>query len=154
MNDVILQSFQWLGGTPLGVLIRDSKWGFAIAEAIHLMGLALFGGTALVINLRLLGLGLTRQSARMLSKELGPWFAGSLITLILSGIVLASGETMKCYYNAAFRWKMLLLGLAVIVQFFAYRRSVAADLSSRVIGAAALLLWLGVGLAGRAVGLI
>lgn len=154
MTNLVLQVFQWLGSTSLGVLIRDSKWGFAIAETVHLIALAIFGGIVLVLNLRLMGLGLRRQSARTLFKELGPWFAASLAALVLSGIVLASGETMKCYYNAAFRWKMLLLVLALTVQYFAHRRAWDSGLYPHFFGLSALLVWFGVGLAGRAIGLL
>lgn len=154
MSHFVLPVFQWLGGTWLGVLIRDSKWGFAIAETVHLIALAIFGGVVLVVNLRLIGLGLKRQSARTLFKELGPWFAASLAALVLSGIVLVSGETMKCYYNAAFRWKMLLLVLALAVHRFAWSRADESGADGRVLGLSALLLWFGVGLAGRAVGLL
>ena len=47
----------------MGIAIRDSQWLFPVIEAFHLLGLAVIGGAVLVVNLRLLGFGLRRQSA-------------------------------------------------------------------------------------------
>jgi hypothetical protein len=43
--------FLWLGQTGLGTFMRESTWGFAIVETIHLLGLAVLGGAVLVGNL-------------------------------------------------------------------------------------------------------
>jgi hypothetical protein len=155
----LLPLFQRLAATPVGHLIRDSTWGFAIVETIHLLALAILGGTILIVDLRLLGLGLRRQSVSVLARELSPWFSGSLIAMLISGIVLTSGEAMKCYYHPAFRWKMALLAAAIAFYYTLHRKLVRSESAetttgSRIAGAVSLALWLSVGLAGRAIGLI
>ncbi len=139
--------------------MQNSRWGFAAVEAVHLLALTLLGGSVLVLDLRLLGLILRRESPRVLNRDLSRVLLSSLAILVLTGVALVSEEALKCYYNAAFRWKMALLAAAVLFYFTLYRRVVlrlasAATLASRVTAVISLSLWLGVGVAGRAIGLI
>lgn len=151
--------FVALAHSSLGQFMQNSRWGFAAVEAVHLLALTLLGGSVLVLDLRLLGLILRRESPRTLNRDLSRVLLSSLAILVLTGIALVSEEALKCYYNAAFRWKMALLAAAVLFYFTLYRRVVlslgsAATLTSRVTAVISLSLWLGVGIAGRAIGLI
>jgi hypothetical protein len=151
--------FVALAHSSLGQFMQNSRWGFAAVEAIHLLALTLLGGSVLVLDLRLLGLILRRESPRTLNRDLSRILLGSLAILVLTGVALVSEEALKCYYNTAFRWKMALLAAAVLFYFTLYRRVVltlgsAATLASRITAVVSLSLWLGVGVAGRAIGLI
>lgn len=155
----LLSLFQWLAATPLGTYMRDSTWGFASVEAIHLLALAVLGGTVLVVDLRLLGLGLRKQPVTVLARELTPWFTGSLVLMLISGLALTSGEAMKCYYHPAFRLKMALLGIAIAFHYTLHQRIISTEtgpisFKSRLAAAGSLALWLSVGAAGRAIGLV
>ncbi|WP_263411176.1 DUF6644 family protein [Terriglobus tenax] len=151
--------FVALAHSSLGQFMQNSRWGFASVEAVHLLAIALLGGAVLILDLRLMGVILTRESPRVLNRDLSRLLLGSLAVLLLTGIALVSEEALKCYYNAAFRWKMALLAAAVLFYFTLYRRVVltlgsSATVLSRVTAAVSLFLWLGVGVAGRAIGLI
>ncbi len=63
---------------------------------------------------------------------------------------------MKVYYHPAFRLKMLLLALAAIFSFTAHRRVAQSPPSawSKPVAVLSLMLWLSVGLAGRAIGFL
>jgi uncharacterized membrane protein len=76
--------------------------------------------------------------------------------MVVSGVLLLAGEPLKCYYNAAFRWKMLFLALAVVFYFGVQSRLMDTEsgVAAKVAGVISLTLWLGVGLAGRAIGLL
>jgi hypothetical protein len=154
----ILYLFHLLGNTSLGLAIQHSTWGVAIAEMIHLLALAALGGTILLVDLRLFGIGLKRQPALMLARELSPIFWGGLAVMLVSGVLILSAEPMKCYYNPAFRAKMLLLLFAVVFHSTIHRRAVesatgnVSSFKSKSAAALSLVLWLGVGLAGRAIG--
>jgi hypothetical protein len=73
---------------------------------------------------------------------------------------MLSEEAGKCYYSPAFRWKMALLAAAVTFYFTLHRRALlrtgagVPDLWSRAAAVISLTLWLGVGVAGRAIGLL
>ena len=57
----LLPFFQWCYQTAIGEAIRESTWLFPLIEAFHLVGLGLTAGAVLIVDLRLLGLGLSRQ---------------------------------------------------------------------------------------------
>jgi len=156
----LLPLFQWLGRTPLGVTMRDSTYGFAIVEMVHLLALAFLGGAILLVDLRLLGFGLRSRTAGQLAKDLSPLLLVSLALMVISGVLLVASETMKCYYHPAFRVKMLLFVIAITFYFTLHRRLLRSELGSRTTGWAkaaaviSLALWLGVGLAGRVIGFL
>src|SRR5713226_2669711 len=54
----LLPFFEWCEHTAVGAAIRGSAWLFPVIEAFHLLALALIGGAILIVDLRLLGLGL------------------------------------------------------------------------------------------------
>jgi len=152
--------FTALGHSVLGQFMRTSRWGFAVLETVHLLALALLGGCVLIIDLRLLGIVLREESARTIGRDLGRLLLGSLTVLIASGLALLSEEAGKCYYSPAFRWKMALLISAIIFYFTLHRRAllrtdhITSSLWSRMVAVISLVLWLGVGVAGRAIGLL
>jgi len=152
--------FVGLAHSSLGQLMQTSKWGFAIVETVHLLALALLGGSVLVIDLRLLGVIFKRESATRIGRDLGRLLLGSLVVMIFSGIALLSEEALKCYFSPAFRWKMALLAAAVLFYFTFHRRAVLRTGSeppspwSRAVALISLALWLGVGVAGRVIGLL
>ena len=156
----IIGLFQWLGHTSMGLTIRHSTWGVAIVEMIHLLALAALGGSVLIVDLRLLGIGLQRQPPSRLEKELAPIFLGSLAVILVSGVLILSTEPMKCYHSSAFRAKMLLLLVALLFHFTLHSKAVKSapdriqTIWTRSAAALSLALWLAVGLAGRAIGFL
>jgi hypothetical protein len=156
----LLPLFRWLGRTTVGVLLARSTWGFPTIEMAHLIGLAGLGGEILIVNLRLLGIGTRRLPISRVARELFPLFVSSLVIMLASGILLVSAEALKCYYNPAFRVKMVLLLFAIAISWTIQRnaiRSKADDRSSSWLKAAAILslvLWVSVGAAGRLIGLL
>jgi hypothetical protein len=154
----LLAFFQWCEQSHIGDLIRRSPWLFPAIEAIHLLGLGFIGGAVLVVDLRLLGFGLRRQSAAQLSRDAQPWLVGSLIVMIITGGLLFTSEAIKCYYHGAFWFKMASLLLAIVFTFTVQRKVVMADetrlapLWSKVVAVVSVLLWSGVGIGGRWIG--
>lgn len=153
---MLLPFFQWCQDTAVGVTIRESVWMFPIVEAIHLLALALIGGAVLIVDLRMAGLALTHQPASLLERDARPWLAGSLVAMIVTGVLLFLSEAIKCYYSPPFWLKMLFLAMAILFTF-TLRRRIAHSRSSRPwqMRAAAIisvLLWSSVGLMGRGIG--
>jgi hypothetical protein len=152
--------FLALAHSHLGEVMQNSKWDFAAVEAVHLLALAALGGLVLIVDLRLLGVVLKGESAKTIGRDLGRLLLGSLLLMIISGVMLLSEEAMKCYYSPAFRWKMALL-IAAVLFYFTLHRKALKDTGkgdptawSRAVAVISITLWLGVGIAGRAIGLI
>jgi len=149
--------FEWCDKTAIGQAIRDSRFLFPIIESIHLLALTVLLGTIVVVNLRLLGLVLTRLTPKALAHSLGPLTLWSLITMIATGSLLFVSEALKCYENPPFRYKMALLMSAIVFQWTVARMVMRSSrgsgrLRSGVTALLSLALWFGTGMAGRAIG--
>jgi len=155
---MLLPYFQAIESGPIGEAIRNSTWLFPFVEAFHLLALAVIGGAVLLVDFRLLGLGLKRQPVAELARDAQPWLIGSLIFMIGSGVPLFMSEAIKCYYSFAFWTKMSALALAIIFTFTVRRRVTLADEARfgprvlRVVGVISILLWSTVGWGGRWIG--
>jgi hypothetical protein len=154
----LLSFFQWCYQTPIGEAIRNSNWLFPVIEAFHLLGLGLTAGAVLIVNLRLLGVGLSRQPVAELSAAVEPWLLASLALMFVSGTLLFLSESIKCLYNFAFWVKMTSLFLVIIFTFTVQRRVTRSDiasdrpLSGRLTALISLSLWFGVAWGGRWIG--
>src|SRR5215469_4649812 len=95
----LLPYFQWCYQTAIGEGIRDSTWLFPVIEAFHLVGLGLTIGAVLIVDLRLLGFGLSRQPVSALAAAVEPWLLGSLALMFASGGTLFLAEAIKCFYS-------------------------------------------------------
>ena len=155
---MLLPYFQALEAGSIGEAIRDSTWLFPFIEAFHLVGLAVVGGAVLLVDFRLLGLGLRRQPVAALARDAQPWLIGGVLFMIGSGVPLFLAEAIKCYYSFAFWTKMAALALAIIFSFTVRRRVALAGEARvtpfwmRVVGATSILLWSTVGWGGRWIG--
>ena len=69
--------FRWCEATSIGQAVAQSVWAFPILEAVHLIGLCVLGGALLVVDLRLLGAGLTNQPVARVARHARPWLIGS-----------------------------------------------------------------------------
>jgi hypothetical protein len=154
----LLPFFQWCYQTPIGETIRNSTWLFPVIETFHLLGLGLTAGTVLIVNLRLLGVGLSRQPVAQLWVAVQPWLLGGLILMFMSGIPLFLSESIKCLYNYAFWLKMTSLFLVLLFTFTVQRRVTQSGMTSdrpmlgRFTALISLTLWFGVAGGGRWIG--
>ena len=155
---MLLPFFQWCESTALGTAIRMSPWAFAVIESVHLLGLAVIGGAVLLVDLRMLGFGLTNQRIAELARAVFPWLVGSLAVMLLTGVGLFLSEPLKCYDSRAFWVKMISLGLAMLFTFSIRRRVTMADETRvrpiwfKLVALVSLALWFGVGGGGRWIG--
>jgi hypothetical protein len=153
------QLFTSLQNTPFsqGLGQLDHLYG-ALAMLFHVTGLILVLGSVLLVNLRLLGVGLRRQSPATLARATNPLIVWGLAFLALSGLFLFLPSAGFYYPNPAFWTKAYLLGLALLVQFTLYRFVTRQERPHRLLAAStgvlSLTLWFGVSLAGRAIGFL
>ncbi len=149
--------FEWLEGTALGTVVRESLWLFPVIEAVHLLGLCLLGGALLIVDLRLLGLGLKGQPVSELARSMRPWLIAAILLLVLTGGLLALSEAIKLYFSRSFWVKITVLPLALVYTFGVRDRLIRRDAvgssgKARILGLASMVLWLTVAAAGRWIG--
>jgi uncharacterized membrane protein len=124
--------------------LNEYSSAFPILECVHVLGIACGVGTAALVNLRLLGIGLTQNSARQLWKNVLPWTLSGLTLAIFSGLMLFSIDPEMYYVNQVFRFKMLFLLLAIAFYFTMVRKAAAADSGGRkssIVACISLALW-------------
>jgi hypothetical protein len=135
-------------------------------ESVHLIGLALLGGAAVIAalaSLRTTGLG--GMSVSTLVTGLAPLHRAGLFLMVISGTLITLSMPFKYYANAAFLWKMLLLSLVLLTSWVLHRMSNTDNSVSdtptstrrrapRALALAVLLLWLGVACCGRLIGFL
>ena len=154
----LLEFCQWLQFSPPLVAMRSSPWLFPVIATIHLMGLSVLGGAVLLVDLRLLGLGLRRQPVAQLARDAERWLFRSLLVMVATGIPLFMCFATKYYYLTFFWVKMASLVLVVAFTVSVRRKVVMADetrmnpASGRMVALVSLSLWTTVALGGRYIG--
>ena len=124
--------------------LNASSSAYPVLEFIHIAGIICGVGTAVLVNLRLLGVGLTRNSTARLWRDAAPWTLGGLFVAICSGLLLFSIDPKMYLENSAFRFKIAALAAAIVFYFTMARK--AAVSGSRWAGASivaciSLALW-------------
>lgn len=153
----VLDVFQSLENTGFAVAFKDSPWAFAVTESVHLLALSVMGGTVLLVDLRILGLGLTSRPLRELAAETRGWMTVALLALIVTGIGLFLSEAVKCYYSTPFWVKMSTLLVATVFTYTIRQRAVMsaapeASVSGKAIAVLSMVMWFVVAASGRWIG--
>jgi hypothetical protein len=141
--------------------MRQSLWIFNVTETTHTLGIILVAGTIMLVDLRLLGVGLRRERVSEVVARIVPWTLSGFCLMFLTGAWLFAGEASKLYHSPAFRIKLVLLSLAglnaLIFHLTVYRRAAEWDgvpvlpIGARMAGLLSLFLWTGIIAAGRAI---
>jgi hypothetical protein len=154
----LVQYFQAIADSSLSQAISTSTWAFAVTESVHLLALSVIGGAVLIVDLRLLGFGLRRQTIEAVAREAQPWLVGSLAVMLVTGVLLFVSEPIKCFYSTPFRVKMLCLLLGSLFAFTVRRKVTQAGegrvrpIWLKIVALVSLSLWFGVGAGGRWIG--
>ena len=153
------QLFIWLGHTPVGLYMRDSTNGFAAVETVHLLGLAVLGGVVLLLGLGTLQVAVAGRTPGATARSLLPVFTTALTAMLASGVLLTASKPLRYFLSPPFRWKIALLAAGVALYLHLGRRLTGRDdgaitRADQALALLLLLLWFGVGLAGRLIGLL
>ncbi|WP_116809798.1 DUF6644 family protein [Steroidobacter cummioxidans] len=149
--------FVWLGETTIGSYLNQSTAAFAATESVHIIALSVVGGAVLITHLAALGLTLKPLAPATIVCNLQPVASIGLVIVTLSGLLLVAAGPFKYYTNPLFPVKLVLLVAALAAHTWLTRRLAHGDGTSGAIRALAftsLLLWTGVVIAGRWLGLI
>lgn len=150
---------QWLEATAVGVMVRESLYGFPLVVGTHIMALTLSVGMVLWWDLRLAGYALQGVAAARLYRRLLPFAAVGFTVMFASGAILFVGYASKALVNPFFWLKMSAMCLAGINAYvyhrFTEQSGVGMDAvgrlpqAARFAGIASLFLWAVVIVSGR-----
>jgi len=127
--------------------LNASELIFPTLEVIHIAGFAVLVGTIAIVDFRLLGLGLRRQKAAEVARDLGPWTLIGLTMVLLSGPLMFSSDPDMYYLNRSFQVKMVLLLVAIVFHYTVHRKvalSEAAGFGSKAVAWISLALWVSI----------
>ncbi|HTS60527.1 MAG TPA: DUF6644 family protein [Candidatus Acidoferrales bacterium] len=131
--------------------LNNNEWSFPLFECIHIAMFAMSIGTIAVVDFRLLGLTLRRQSPVELLKASSLWTLIGLVVVITSGLVIFSSDPVRYYYNPAMRYKLIALVVAIVYNYTIHRQAIlsnAGPLAKGLVAAVSLALWISIVFAG------
>jgi hypothetical protein len=127
--------------------LNNNEWSFPLLEIIHIASFAVSVGTIAVVDLRLLGLGMRRQSSAQLLKDTAPWTLVSLAIVLMSGPLIFSSDPNMYLNNPGFRFKMEALLVAIVYNYTVHSkvaRSNPSPMLGALVGGVSLALWVSV----------
>jgi hypothetical protein len=151
--------FEAIAAWDISRAINESTWIFAIVQALHLVGLALLAGAVLIVDLRLLGKGLTHMPVAKVARDARPWLIWSIAAMVVTGVPQFISIATK-EYDSVFFWRKMYFLLAALIFTFAIRQRIAmapegkfGSVVSGVVGLVSIFLWAMVAVNGRLIGL-
>ena len=154
----ILELAERIELSPVGVAIAESRYAFGIIEGIHVIALALAVGLLFIIDLRLLGAILKDVPVRRVLSQLRPWVIAGFIAVFVTGGLLFWSSALRVSQSPAFAFKLGFIVLAGLNALWFERAAAGRGLdattlvppaTARFAGAASLVLWSLVVVAGR-----
>ena len=90
---------------------------FAQFEVGHLLSLIVLGGASILLNLRLIGVGLTDETPREMHRNLSVWVHVGVIGITVTGLLIGSANAERLYASEAFSAKMIGLLAGIIMTY-------------------------------------
>jgi hypothetical protein len=155
----LLPFAQWLANTPGSTALHESLYLYPLVESVHVLTLCIFVGLSVLLDLRLLGITLRRVPVSEVAQRFIPWMAAGFVVMVISGALLFYAIPIRSYQSVFFRFKLVMLVLAGLNAWIfhsrVYRRvnewntDPVAPRAARFAGAASLVLWAFIVVAGR-----
>jgi len=155
----LLPLCEWLAGTSGSIALRESLFMYPLVESAHVLTLCVFLGTAVMLDLRLLGLTLVRVPMSEIERRLGPWMVVGFVVMVITGVLLFYAIPVRSYQSIFFRAKVVTLALAGLNAFVFHStidrriaewdRDPVPPRAARRAGARSLVLWAIIVVAGR-----
>jgi hypothetical protein len=127
--------------------LNNNEWSFPLLEIIHIASFAIAIGAIFIVDLRLLGLGMRRQSSAQLLKDTMPWTLVALAIVLMSGPLIFSSDPNMYLNNPGFRFKMWALLLAIVYNYTIHSkvaRSNPSPVVGALVGGVSVALWVSV----------
>jgi hypothetical protein len=151
----------WLHDTTFSTVMRESTWAEPIVETIHVLTLTVFLGFVLLLDLRLLDLAMRHRRVSDLFRELNPGLFGGFAVMVVTGLLLFSGDPVAFYTTIFFKLKMVMLVLAG-VNVLVFNATLGQRLAewdgaahtpsgAKAAGIVSLVLWIAIVAAGRGI---
>ncbi len=152
--------FQWMQGLEFSNWILMATWVSPVLQCLHLMAICVFAGALLIVDIRLLGKGLTSTPVAQLARNAEKWMICSFAVLIVTGVPQMMSTALKQYYSPHFWLKMQIMGFALLFTFTVRRAVALADEGSfaswvpKLVAVLSMGCWMAVTIWARLIGLL
>jgi hypothetical protein len=161
---MLLSFAQWIQATAFFTALRASAYVYPIVLALHMTGIALFGGMVLMTDMRLLGWAMRTHSISDVVTHFRVPKRWGLLLVATCGALMLGAKAEEYYYNAFLRTKLILLAL-VALHALVFYRSVYANpavldqlprvpATAKLAAALSVVLWVSIACCGRGIGYI
>ena len=134
--------FQWMEAQAV---YGSSPYIGPIVNLLHLLSMVVFAGALLIVDLRLLGLGLREQPLWQIARDARPWLIGGLAGIVLTGIPQTMERATDQYETSIFWMKMYLILFGLVWMATVRRRAVRVDQPSggwpKMVGLISIVVW-------------
>lgn len=103
----MMEFFQWVEDTSIGVHMREDAWSFAIALSAHSIGMAMALGVVIVATLR--ALNILQSIPLQAHATLYPTAWTGFIINLISGLALYISHATEYSYQVVFMLKLALI---------------------------------------------
>jgi hypothetical protein len=136
--------------------VSTTAWLYSGISTIHYFTLFITVGTAVMVDLRVLGLAGTRKPVVQFAQQVYPWMWGAFWVAIFSGFLEFITDAGDYLPDHVFETKMATILLAVVFTVLVWRSIPKAETDksgtlsggSKVLAALSLIFWIGSILAG------
>jgi len=152
---------EWVGTTKWSVMLLESYYVWPLLESTHVVTLAFFVGTALMMDLRLVGIAFPGVPVTAFTGRLLPWTRFAFALMVATGLLLFYSSPLRYYNNIFFRLKIVLL-LAAGLNIWLFHSRIHLEVeewendlrpprAARIAGLVSIIVWTGVVFSGRLV---
>lgn len=127
--------------------VNTVEWMFPVLECVHISMFAMSIGLITLVDMRLLGVGVSKATPAQLVKDTSIWTLAGLFLVITSGILIFTSDLFRYYYNPTFRFKIYALLVAILYNYTIHRKVALSNPSpglGAVVAVISLLLWVSV----------
>ena len=150
---------EWLGNTPWSVALLESTLAWPLIESAHVLAVALFFGSVMMNDVRLLGWTMRDVPVSEVTHRLLPWTRFGFAIMVATGFLIFYSNPVRYYHNIFFRLKVVLFVVAGVNAFvfhrgihrrvFEWERSHVMPPAARRAGAVSLVAWALIIVSGR-----
>ena len=134
--------FQWMEAQAV---YGSSPYLGPAVNLVHLLSMVLFAGALLIVDLRLIGVGVTETPLPKIARDARPWLIAGLVGIVLTGIPQTMERATDQYRTSIFWMKMYLILFGLIWLVTVRRRAVRAESPAgawpKVVGIVSILVW-------------
>ena len=118
----MMQSFSdWLASTWISQTFADANWFVPTVQTVHILCIAVVVTTLGMMDVRLLRLTRRGPPVEAMAARFVPWVWRALVLLLISGALLTITEPSRELMNDAFRLKMIMVVLLVVLTLVVQR---------------------------------